>query len=124
MQQIELSVVIPNRNSPFTTKTIEDVLKNAGCEVEVIVHIDEKWPDPLVEDARVHYIHPSSPIGLRRAINVGVAMAKGKYIMKTDDHCSFGPNFGRILIESHQPDWIQVPQRFALNAEEWKIEER
>lgn len=125
MNKPELSVIIPNRNSPFTTKTIEDVLKKAGCEVEVIVHVDEQWPDPLVEDARVHYIHPSSPIGLRRAINTCVAMAKGKYIMKTDDHCSFGPNFGRILIDSHKEDnWVQIPRRYALDAENWKIEER
>ena len=121
---MELSVVIPNRNSPFTTKTIEDVLKNAGCEVEVIVHVDEKWPELLVEDARVHYIHPSSPIGLRQAINTGVAMAKGKYIMKLDDHCMMGENFGRILIDSHKDNWVQIPRRYALDAENWKIEER
>ena len=125
MNNIELSVVVPNRNSPFTTKTIEDVLKNAGCEVEVIVHVDEKWPEPLVEDARVHYIHPSSPIGLRRAINTCAAMSKGKYILKCDDHVAFGPNFGRILIDSHKEDnWIQIPRRYALDAEKWAIEER
>ena len=121
---IELSVCIPNRNSPFTTKTIEDVLRNAGCEVEVIVNVDQEWPEPLVEDGRVHYLHPPTPIGLRAGINACVALAKGKYIMKLDDHCSMGENFGRILIESHQPDWVQVPQRFALDAESWKIEER
>lgn len=122
---IELSVVIPNRNSPFTTQTIEDILKNAGCEVEVIVNVDENWPLPLVEDSRVHYIHPSSPIGLRRAINACVAMAKGKYIMKIDDHCAVGPDFGRILIDSHaQNNWVQIPRRYALDAENWKIESR
>lgn len=118
---IELSVIIPNRNSPFTTQTINDVLKNAGCEVEVIVNVDEKWPTPLVEDARVHYIHPPTPIGLRQAINNCVKLAKGKYIMKTDDHCAFGENFGRILIDNHQPNWVQVPRRYALDAENWKI---
>lgn len=119
---IELSVVIPNRNSPFTTKTIEDVLKNAGCDVEIIVNVDEAWPLPLVEDERVHYIHPSSPIGLRQAVNTCAKMAKGKYIMKTDDHCAFGENFGRILINSHTADnWIQIPRRYALDAENWKI---
>ena len=122
---IELSVVIPNRNSPFTTKTIQDVLKNAGCEVEVVVNIDEKWPLPLVEDVRVHYIHPPIPIGLRQGINNCVKLAKGKYILKTDDHCAFGENFGRILIDSHlENNWVQIPRRYALNAEEWKIEER
>lgn len=122
---IDLSVVIPNRNSPFTTKTIEDVLKNAGCSVEVIVNVDEVWPEPLVEDERVHYIHPSSPIGLRQAINACVALAKGKYIMKIDDHCMVGPDYGKILIESHLEDnWVQIPRRYALDAENWKIEER
>lgn len=121
---IDLSVVIPNRNSPFTTKTIEDVLKNAGCSVEVIVNVDEEWPIPLVVDEHVHYLHPSSPIGLRQGINNCVAMAKGKYIMKTDDHCAFGPDFGRILIENHQENWVQIPRRYALDAENWKIEER
>ena len=85
----DLSVIIPNRNSQFTTKPIEDVLKNAGCDVEVIVNIDEKWPLPLVEDERVHYIHPPSPIGLRQGINTCVTMAKGKYILKCDDHVVF-----------------------------------
>lgn len=122
---IDLSVCIPNRNSPFTTKTIEDVLKNAGCNVEVIVNVDEKWPEPLVEDERVHYIHPSAPIGLRAGVNACVAMAKGKYIMKCDDHVAFGENFGKILIENHLEDnWVQIPRRYALDAENWKIEER
>lgn len=125
MSQIDLTVVIPNYNSPFTNKTIEDVLKNAGCEVEVIVNVDGDWPTPLSEDARVHYIHSSAPVGLREAVNRGVAMAKGKYIMKTDDHCMFGENFGRILIDNHKENnWVQIPRRYALDAENWKIEER
>ena len=121
---IELSVCIPNRNSPFTAKTIDGVLKNAGCEVEVIVNVDENWPEPLSEDPRVHYIHPSAPVGLRQAINSCVAMAKGKYILKADDHVLFGENFGRILIDNHQENWVQIPRRYALDAENWKIEER
>ena len=121
---IDLSVVIPNFNSPFTVQTIDDVLKNASCSVEVIVNVEQLWPEPLSTDERVHYIHPPAPIGMRAGINASVAMAKGKYIMKTDDQCKFGENFGKILIESHQPDWVQVPRRYALNAEKWAIEER
>lgn len=125
MQQIELSVVIPNYNSPFTNSTIEDVLKNAGCEVEVIVNVDGNWPTPLSEDSRVHYIHGSSAVGLREAVNRGVRIAKGKYILKCDDHVAFSPNFGRILIDNHKEDnWVQIPRRYALDAENWKIEER
>jgi glycosyltransferase involved in cell wall biosynthesis len=121
----ELTIVIPNRNSPFTSKTIEDVLTNAGVDVEVIVNVDENWPLPLSKDKRVTYIHPNSPIGLRQGVNTCVAMAKGKYILKTDDHCAFGKDFGKILIENHLEDnWVQIPRRYALDAENWKIEER
>lgn len=122
---IDLSVVIPNRNSPYTTQTIQDVLDNAGCSVEVVVNVDEKWPTPLVKDERVTYMHPPSPIGLRMGVNRGVAMAKGKYIMKTDDHCAFGKDFGKILIGNHkQPNWVQIPRRYALDPINWKREER
>lgn len=121
----ELSVIIPNRNCQFTSKTVDDVLRNAGCDVEVIVNVDELWPTPLSKDKRVTYLHPPSPIGLRQGINNCVAVARGKYIMKTDDHCAFGENFGKILIENHLEDnWVQIPRRYALNAEEWRIEDR
>ena len=119
-----LSVVIPNRNSPFTPKTIQGILDNAGCEVEVIVNVDENWPDPLSEDPRVTYIHPPSPIGLRQGVNNCVKLAKYKYILKSDDHNLFGKDFGKILIENHQEDWVVIPRRYALNAEAWAIEEQ
>lgn len=119
---IDLSVIIPNRNSPFTNATINDILSHAETNIEVICHVDEKWPENLSSDARVHYIHPPVPRGLRKAINTSVSMAKGKYILKTDDHCSFGQGFDRILIENHKEDsWVQVPRRYALDAENWKI---
>lgn len=121
---IELSVVIPNYNSPFTHKTIENVLK-AGCEVEVIVNVDGEWPVPLSEDPRVHYIHGNSAVGLREAVNRCVRMAKGKYIMKTDDHCAFGENYGKTLIEEHKEDnWVQIPRRYALDPDNWCPEKR
>lgn len=125
MKQIDLSVVIPNRNSPFTSKTIQSALNNADCEVEVIVNVDENWPDSLSEDERVHYIHPPSPIGLRQGINNCVRIAKGKYILKCDDHVLLAPGYGKILIENHKEDnWVQIPRRYALDAENWVIEER
>ncbi len=119
-----LSVLIPNRNSPFLTKTIQDVLTKATGEVEVIVNVDENWPDKLINDKRITYIHPNSPVGLREGINNCAKLAKGEYIMKSDDHCMFAPGFDQTLIDNHQMDWIQVPRRYALDADNWKIEER
>ena len=118
-----LSVLIPNRNSPFTAKTVDDVLAKATGEIEVIVNVDEQWPE-LSTDKRVTYIHPSSPVGLRQGINNCAKLAKGEYILKCDDHCMFDKNFDQVLIQSHQPNWVQIPRRYALDAENWKIEER
>jgi len=124
MVQGRLSVIIPNRNSPFLTPTIEDLLKNAKGDIEIIVNVDENWPEKLVNDSRVTYIHPGEPRGMRWGINAGMALAKGEYVMKTDDHCLFGPGFDRILIESHLEDnWVQIPRRYSLDGQNWKIDE-
>lgn len=121
---IDLSVIIPNRNSPYTSKTIQDLFEKATTNIEVIVNVDENWPDPLVEDKRIIYIHPSQPRGMRWGINAAVSLAHGKYIMKTDDHCMFAPNFDKVLIENHLEDnWVQIPRRYSLDADNWKINE-
>lgn len=121
---IDLSVIIPNRNSPYTSKTIQDLFQNATTNIEVIVNVDENWPDPLVEDKRVIYIHPSQSRGMRWGINAAVSLAHGKYIMKTDDHCMFAPGFDKTLIENHLEDnWVQIPRRYSLDADNWKINE-
>jgi glycosyltransferase involved in cell wall biosynthesis len=117
-----LSVLIPHRNCQFLNKTIKDVLTKAEGEIEVIINVDEKRPERVVDDPRVKYLFPTSPQGLRKGVNACADIAKGKYIMKTDDHCMFGQGFDRILIENHQADnWIQIPRRYSLDAENWKI---
>jgi glycosyltransferase involved in cell wall biosynthesis len=121
---IDLSVVIPNRNSPFLTKTIKDILGKAETNIEVIINVDENWSEDIVDDDRVHYIHPTSPRGMRAGINAGVRMSQGKYILKCDDHVMFSQGFDKQLIDVHQTGWVQIPRRYALNVEEWKIEER
>ena len=124
-KRIDLSVVIPNRNSQFLTKTIRDILEKAATSVEVVVNVDENWPKEIVDDPRVHYIHPPTPRGMRYGINTGVNLAQGKYIMKCDDHVMFKHGFDRTLIDSHEADnWVQIPRRYALDAENWEIEKR
>lgn len=119
---VDLTVVIPNRNSPYTTKTILDVLQKAVTNIEIIVNVDENWPNPLLDDKRVTYIHPASSRGMRWGINAGVSLAKGKYIMKTDDHCMFDQGFDKVLIENHlDGKWVQIPRRYSLDADKWEI---
>lgn len=120
-----LSIVIPNRNSPFVTKTIRDILNKAMLDIEIILNIDELWPEELVNDPRVTYIHPSFPIGLREGVNNCVRLAKGRFIMKSDDHCLFAEGFDKALILAHEEDnWVQIPRRYALDPVNWQIEER
>lgn len=119
-----LSVVIPNYNSPYASKTIQGVLDNAKGDIEVVVNVEQEWPLPLSEDARVHYIHGSAPIGMRAGINKAIAMSTGEFVMKCDDHVMFGEGFDEILKADCQDNWVIVPRRYALDVENWKVEER
>lgn len=119
-----VSIVIPNYNCPFASKTIQDILDKAQGDIEVIVNVEQLWPEPLSTDPRVHYIHGASPVGMRAGINKAVALAKGEFILKADDHVLFGEGFDGILKADMQDDWVVIPRRYALDAENWKIEER
>lgn len=117
---INLSVIIPNRNSPFCSKTIQDILNKSATDIEVIVNVDENWPKPLVKDKRVVYVHPGAPRGMRAGINAGLSLARGKYIMKTDDHCMFAEGFDKVLSQNCAEDWLVIPRRYSLDGENWK----
>lgn len=117
-----LSVVIPSRNEPYLQKTIQDLLTKASGEIQIIVILDGYWEDvkKYVTDKRVEYIHYSNPRGMRNAINAGVAIAKGEYILKTDAHCMFEKGYDQVLIESCGEKTIVVPRRYALDPEKWE----
>lgn len=117
-----ISVLIPSRNEKFLTKTIEDLLAKAVGEIEVIANIDEAWPEKLVDDKRVTYIHPGRPRGMRGGTNDCVAVAEGEYVLKTDGHCMFAPGFDKTLLADMQDNWIVIPGRYSLDAENWVIE--
>ncbi len=89
-----LSIVIPSRNEKYLKQTIKDLLSKATGDIEIIAVLDGCWSD-IVENERVHYIHFTESQGMRGAINAGVAVAKGKYIMKTDGHCMFDKGLTR-----------------------------
>lgn len=118
-----VSVVIPSRNERFLLPTVEDLLANATGEIEVLVVLDGYWPNPILEDPRVRYIHRGRPRGMRAAINTAVALAKGDFILKTDAHCSFAPGYDETLAADCDSDWVVTPRRERLDAENWCIQE-
>ena len=115
-----LSVIIPARNERFLQNTIDDVLDKAQGDVEVIAVLEGYWPDPpLKEDKRLIVLHNGVAKGLRGAVNSAVAVAKGEYIMKCDAHCMFGEGYDVILAADCEYDWVAVPRRYSLDAENW-----
>ncbi len=118
---MDLTVIIPARNEQYLQKTIESVLAASEADTEIIAICDGYWPDPPIQDhPKVNLIHHSESRGQRQGINEAARIAKGKYFMKLDAHCSVGPGFDRILIENYQPGWTVVPRMRNLDVKTWE----
>jgi glycosyltransferase involved in cell wall biosynthesis len=120
-----LSVIIPSRQPEFLQKTIDDLLAKAEGEVEIIVILDGYWPVPMITgDNRVKVIHQGTVhnnLGMRAGINAGISIAQGEYIMKIDEHCLVSQGYDLRLARTCQPDYLVVPRRYRLDAENWQI---
>lgn len=119
-----LSIVIPSKNEIFLKRTIEDVLEKATGEIEIFPILDgyDIPEDEEVKDPRVHYIHFKTGLGKRQGINAMVAVCQGEYVMSLDAHCMMAPGFDTQLINDHQPNWVQIPRRHRLDAENWCLQ--
>jgi len=121
----DVSVIIPSRVEQYLQQTIDDVLVKAKESIEVIVILDGYWPIiPLKSDPRVIVLHRGTvhnSRGMRASINDGVAVSKGKYIMKTDEHCMFDEGFDLKLKADCEDNWVVIPRRYRLDAENWKL---
>jgi glycosyltransferase involved in cell wall biosynthesis len=117
-----LSIVIPSYKDPLLIKTINSLLENAEGEIEIIVVLDGYWPTfELKIEPRIRYVHLGKNSGMREAINYGVRVARGEFIMRTDEHCIFGKGFDKILTETCKPNWIVVPRRYFLDTVKWQV---
>lgn len=115
-----LSVIIPSHNDIYLHKTIDSLLDNAADVIEVIPVIDGYAPGPFRDDRRIRPQYHTDNRGMREAINTGVAAASGEYLMRSDEHCMFGPGYDRILLASIQPNWIVTPRRYKLDPVAWR----
>lgn len=123
---MHISVVIPSRNEKYLYRTIKDILSKHKEDIEVIAVLDGYWPkeEEIIMDKRVIYVNKGKPQGMREAINSGVAIARGKYILKTDAHCMFADGFDTELLKNMKDNWVSVPRRYPLDPEKWEIESR
>ncbi len=119
---IKLSCIIPSYRDPLLNKTTEDLLKKSelGDKLEIICVMDGYWQAP-VADPRVRVIHLGKNRGMRGAINAGVAVARGEFLMRTDEHCLFDQGFDRKMVEACQPNWIMTAKRFFLDPIKWEV---
>ena len=117
---MNVSVLIPARKERFLNQTIRDVLEN-GDNVQVVVCLDGYWPDEVIEDERLIYIHSTERRGMRAVLNMGVEVAAGEFVMKLDAHCKVSPGFDTILSDICQPNWVCIPTRKRLDAENWCV---
>jgi hypothetical protein len=121
---INLSIIIPSYKDPLSMKTIDSLLENAETEIEIIDVLDGYWPSfELRQDPRVRYVHLGKNRGMRDAINAGVAVSGGKFIMRVDEHQIFGKGYDRIMTETCEPNWIVTARRYFLDPVEWKVME-
>lgn len=117
---VNLSCVIPSYKDPYLNKTVESLLSNAETDIEVICVMDGYWQTP-VDDPRVRVVHLGKNRGMRGAINAGVAVAEGKYILRADEHCMFSKGYDRILTETCEPNWIVTARRYFLDPVKWEV---
>jgi len=123
---MKTTIIIPSKTEIFLKRTIEDVLEKATGDIEIIAVVDGYYPplNEIVDDPRVTYLHlePSRNAQKRHGINKAVEMATGDFVMSVDAHIMFAKGFDEQLIKDHEPNWVQVPRRHRLDAENWCLQ--
>lgn len=121
---MKVSVVIPAYKDPWVHPTIDSLLDNSelGNGLEIIVVLDGFWPEtPIKQDDRVKVLHLGKNRGMREAINAGISIANGDYILRSDQHCTFGKGYDRILLEDCKDNWIMTAKRYFLDPVKWEV---
>lgn len=120
-----LSVIIPSRCEEFLQRTVDDLLNKAHGEIEVIVVLDGyAIQTPVRPDIRVKIISHGTQFdseGMRASINMGMALAKGDYVMKIDEHCILDEGYDVKLAADCEPNWVVIPRRYRLDVDTWGV---
>jgi len=125
MPEIRLSVIIPSWKDPLLFKTIRDLLDKSelGDKLEIIAVWDGYYPsaDLIIQDPRVRYVHLGKNRGMRGAINAGVLVSRGEFLMRVDEHQMFGQGYDRKLTRDCKPNWIMTARRYFLDPVKWEV---
>jgi hypothetical protein len=124
MAKIKLSVIVPSWKDPILHKTIDDLINKSGLgdALEIIPVLDGYWPTtPIKNDDRIKVVHKGNNTGMREAINAGVRVARGEFIMRLDEHCCFGDRYDLIMTSQCLPNQMMTATRYYLDPNEWKV---
>ena len=121
---MRLSVVIPSYKDPLMVRTVNSLLDGSelGDNMEIVVVLDGYWPEfEIPNDQRVRYVHLGKNRGMRGAINAGIDVARGRFVMRVDEHCMFGKGYDRILTDTCKANWIVTARRYYLDPVKWEV---
>jgi glycosyltransferase involved in cell wall biosynthesis len=121
---MKLSVIIPGYKEPYIQRTIDSFLASSelGDDLEIIAVLDNPHMAGSVRpNSRVKIIQFNENRGMRAAINAGLELATGDFVMKTDAHCAYAEGFDRIMIENCKDDWLLIPREYSLDENTWGI---
>ena|SRR3990167_1813964 len=116
------SIIIPARGESLDnlSRTLESIGQNATGDYEIIVGFDGPVDYKIPTNDKLRVINFPGVVGIKTNINAMAAMATGKYIYKSDAHCSFGEGFDEALQVDMEEDWIVMPRFYVLNGETWQ----
>lgn len=97
---MRLSVVVASFSAaPALARCLES-LPAADPEIEVIVSVAEAVPDVATRFPRVKFLTAPPGSSVFRLRSLGIDESRGQVIALTEDHCTAGPGWPRLLCEA------------------------
>jgi len=58
---------------------------------------------------------------MREAINAGVLVSTGEFLLRADEHCMFDQGFDKKMVSECKPNWIMTAKRYFLDPVKWEV---
>lgn len=106
---VDISIIIPNLNSPIIDQTIDSLLhQSSPYPYEIVVVGQDKHG--LIERfcTRVKFIKTDKPVNAAIARNIGITSSKGDFLLFLDSDCVPDPGWVEVLISYLEKGWDVV----------------
>lgn len=95
-----LSVIVASFSGPAALARCLESLATEDADAEVIVSIAEAAPDIVARFPRARFVSAPPGASVFRLRSLGIAHCRGRVIALTEDHCTAGPGWPRLLREA------------------------